>query len=270
MKKNSILLTIIALFYVVEIFSQTKIAGFGLTRKLNDNMEFVPTLSFDLNRTDPSKEKNKDLAFWTSETKSTQKGKAFNFGFFPVADVNIGEGVKSSINNISAGLLFDFYVDAKLEGQSAHFFYMSTDYTADRNFESRIFSITPGYKFYLAKGTKYDLSIGIQYSLGERAIDSLENTAYQAPEVKFGLAYDISERFQLKNSTNFLYLLKDNEVITEIDKGYFYNKSSIEYRLQDENVQYSTIGLSHEYGFRPPLFSELNTITLSFSFYIDN
>lgn len=268
--KNWFLLLFLSLS-IGSMTSQTKVGSFGLTNKLNSDGEFVFTFNFDLNRTDASKESTKDLAFWLSDSGTTKNGNTFNFGIFPVSDINLGDGVKASNNNISAGILFDYFQESKLSRQSAHFISASLEYNADKNFVTKIFTFNPSYKLYLAKKNKLDAIVGVKYSMGSRDTDSAGSSTYLAPEFLFSFNSNPSSKLTIKNSFRAIYLQNDNEAIVKKDKTYFYNKLSIDYKIFSENNtnRYSTVGVKHEIGRIAPLFQELNTISLALSLYLD-
>ena len=145
------------------------------------------------------------------------------------------------------------------------------EYNADKNFLTKILTVNPGYKLYIAKEAKWDLVLGARYSIGTRDTDMLSSNTYLAPEFLFNFNTSSSNGLVLKNAFKAVYLQDDNGSLVEVDKAYLYNKLSLELKVfgEDSSNKYSTIGINYEVGRRAPLFQELNTISLVLSLYLD-
>ncbi len=257
----------------LSTYAQDRLIGLGYTISEKDGNS-NPTFVFEINRTDESKQKSENLAFFYDALHKGTK-RLWYIGLYPTADINLGKGVESSINNVSAGFLANVMSTNATEGQSKSNLFLGLNSNSDRSFNTSLSLLTAGYSHYFAFKNIFDGTVGLQYHSGNRSIQGVDdNNNYRAPEFFFGLNYSkgiVSANYSFKN----LYLAEDAESITTIEKHYGYHSGTVEIKLKSKktnqlenlNGLQTRLFVKYENGRRAPLFQRINTFTFGLSFY---
>jgi hypothetical protein len=252
--------------------------------------KLVQTFSFDFNRTEAVKEKvDKTLL----RTKS-------NFYLTPTSDVNLGDGVTSSENNVLVQLNtgWAFYgkkhksQDSTWTGVINRAFEINPSYNADKLFNEKLYYGQIDYLFNLfaqrviitpATGsnsntpypdtfvkTVHSLSLGPVATLGGRHSTIYDDALYSTAGVLLGyktrlLDSDNNSKWIFKATGTYYYLLSENRELTT-DKYAGILKTSIDRLILSGPSTLPAkvlIGIAYKYGNDNPKYTYVHTFDLS-------
>ena len=252
--------------------------GVGLS--LKDSTKFVNTFSFDFNRTESVKEKlGKSLLYNSNGIYLT-----------PSVDVNLGEGTKTSENNVLAQLSLGktYFGNLHNNGLKQHQFNtaleFSPSYNADKSFEEVLYYGQISYKLnvigsrftgndaekdYVKKG--YLIAFSPLINIGSRMSKGFDSTSFY---MTTGISCEMKFRFLAMNKKNepveswvFKVSATSYWIISEMQEIYDKDiagkvKASIDKRILDK--LYANI--SYKFGNDGPIYKDFHAIELGLKF----
>lgn len=252
----------------------------GVGFSLKDSTDFVNTLSFDFNRTESVKEKSGKSLLNNSN----------NIYLTPSVDVNLGEGTKTSENNVlaqvSLGKVYFGTLNNKgvKQNQFNRAFEFSPSYHADKSFKEVLYYGQVSYKFnfigskysgtgvendYVKKG--YLIAFSPILNVGSRISKGLDSTVFY---MTTGVSYEMKFRFLKKNKKDepvedwvLSFLATGFWVVSEMEEIYDDDiagkiKASIDKRILDK----LSVNISYKYGNDGPIYDDFHAIELGLKF----
>jgi hypothetical protein len=262
------------------ILSSTTFNGFGQdfirigAAHVFQNNKIVQTFSFDFNRTERIDEKKGRFLFVDRN----------NFYVLPTTDINLGDGIKSSENNVSLQLNMGkaFYGDkikstdrlrTSVWNKAIEF---NPSYSSDKLFQEKLAYGQVKFLINLISqkhiettedvfiGSVHSIAMGIVTNLGYRYSKTYETEAFYSTA---GVLFEYMTRILNKNNQdiwifritgNYYSILSDvDQITTDSYAGLI--KSSID-RLVFKNT---FVSISHTYGNDNPGYNYVHTLELS-------
>lgn len=271
-KQKLICIIVLIVFYSQRIFGQDFIR-IGAAHDFHKN-KVVQTFSFDFNRTEKVEEKKGRFLLFDKN----------DFYILPTSDVNLGDGVTSSENNI----LFQLVMGKAFYGTTWNSkdnlttnvwnkaIEINPSYNSDKLFSEKLSYVQLKFllNFISARHngpiepiyvkTEHSIATGLFTNLGYR-YSKTYNTDNLYSTFGFLLDYKIrllnsknEENWVLKVTGNYYYIASDVSQLTSDNFGGII-KSSID-RLVFKNTYF---GLSHKYGNDNPNYKYVHTLELS-------
>ncbi len=194
LKNNSLL---VLCMFICFLWSSTKLYSQDYLRvniggNLKSGEDFVKEFTLDINRTKSKKESEGIYFIYHLISENSNKDQSLSYSLKPSADINLGSDVESSRNNLVIS------IDNTLERWMNKYFVAKVDlgpeYNSTRTFDEELFywKLAPSISYIKGKakmisfdgaGTPYpnpvpitktekSLSIGLDYSLGQRFSDN--------------------------------------------------------------------------------------------------
>jgi hypothetical protein len=270
---RSLLVLLASGSFVAPVYAQNflKVAGgFSFSKE----KKFVQSFAFDLNRTEEVKEKQASHYFLYT-----------NDGFYiiPTVDVNIGETVTASENNIVTQVNFGKKIyDGKLDGKKQYWrLYLegSPVYNADKDFDERKYYLQVkmiGSSIFKSRNDDKDffdrvfsininplLNIGTRNSKTYAANHTYSaaglNTEFKLRINTIDSAQKISERWTIKLTANGYRLLSEIDALYSKD---YYGQltGSVDYAI---NAKFG-ISISYKYGNDNAKYTTANVLEAGF------
>ena len=172
-------ITIVSLLLTNIVAAQDFIrvgGAFGLGEESND---IVQSITFDLNRTKAKRETDQNIYFLYTPK---------HYYILPVIDINLGENIKVSENNIKSAFRFGKNFCINKNKNTYYFINLEPTYNSDKDFSEKLYyaNINAGFKFYkdnetekvvnlngsdekfIIRENELSLTMGILNKIGER------------------------------------------------------------------------------------------------------
>jgi hypothetical protein len=251
---------ILIIFLVGTLYPQEKIASIGVGLNIKNNDSITYNFSFSFNRT-PAVEEDAGPSL-----KVFQLGKSTIFSLRPSSQVDVGNGVENSPNNL--------FFDLELEGLSRIHNLKTTNIlyefapsiSADKNFYTGLLYSSLGVKLlYYNYPSDYAFYVlpGINFDLVRRVVKGT------SPYGSFRIDGTLDFNLKIKKLINFtilsklFYIRNDASVIANGTYGNL--TASIDFKFPF----YNKLGLSAKYsiGYDQPLYKKVNSISFGISLF---
>lgn len=278
MMKNKRSLSILGLLLMTQFALSQDFIRLGVTHNFNNEKVFQ-TFTFDLNRTEDLEEKAGKYLIYGGVGK--------RYFINPTVDINIGEGIKSSENNI----LFQLNIVRKNFGNVSvtphpvlqksytkvwnKAFEINPSYNADKSFNEKMIyaQLNHTWNFCASTSSTNPANIGtlnqqvLSFSLASNLVyhltknfddERLYTTAGTVLDYKYTILKNAEPNINIKLSANYYYLISEVEALTTDNFA-----GSLKASLDKKLYNMIFLELSYKYGNNNPTYSYVNVLELS-------